>query len=527
MRVFLSWSGTRSYEVANALRDWLPQVLQAVEPWLSSDEIRAGSRWSIEPADALSSSELAIVCVTPENIESTWLSFEAGVATKQQVWIVPYLLDLSLADLKGPFAQFQAAMASRDDTRRLVQLINSRLTPPVEASRLDRAFELWWPRLEDALNSITAVSMHAARRTTADRSDDLAGEIQRIAGLLEGLLERVDRVTVPAPVAQAEFGSTRLTARPRVFIGSSSEGLSVALAIQVNLETDAECTVWNQGAFEPSKTTIESLVEQLAAYDFAIIVLTPDDLIITRGETASAPRDNLIFELGLFVGGLGRARTFMVLPQGRSIQLPSDLMGVTAVTYVHRADENLIAATAPLVCAFGGQWDCPGRQHQPEMTASADPETHTLKCQQSPLGPYYRRTLLCTLPRGSHHGLASSRSAAGASAFLHGLLRRPSATRAGSWPSRPATAPPMGCSGCSTMPAGTPTRSTNSAGASGRLGHGRADRRIPGSDHFSGPPGPRLVHTPSEPSGFQRSATVHHSRRSRVRYCGNKPRAEP
>lgn len=134
--------------------------------------------------------------------------------------------------------------------------------------------------------------------------------------------------------------------KPKIFIGSSVEGLSVAYSIQQNLAHDAESTVWSQGFFELSKTTIESLDESLETMDFGIFVFTDDDITIMRGKESSVVRDNVLFELGLFIGKLGRERVFFIMPDNTSIKLPSDLLGITPGKYdPNREDKNLIAAT--------------------------------------------------------------------------------------------------------------------------------------------------------------------------------------
>jgi predicted nucleotide-binding protein len=99
--------------------------------------------------------------------------------------------------------------------------------------------------------------------------------------------------------------------RPRVFIGSSTEGLAIAEAIQLGLDSVAECTLWTQATFQLGQATIESVVDASLSFDFAILVLTPDDSTDKRGNIAASPRDNILFELGLFTGTLGRARTFI------------------------------------------------------------------------------------------------------------------------------------------------------------------------------------------------------------------------
>jgi hypothetical protein len=118
-------------------------------------------------------------------------------------------------------------------------------------------------------------------------------------------------------------------AKPRVFIGSSSEGLEAARAVRGLLHKDAECKVWNEGVFPIGEISLESLVTGLDDYDFAILVATPDDDVTSRTVRELAPRDNVLFELGLFMGHLGRERTFLVRPTNVDIKIPSDLAGVT------------------------------------------------------------------------------------------------------------------------------------------------------------------------------------------------------
>lgn len=132
--------------------------------------------------------------------------------------------------------------------------------------------------------------------------------------------------------------------RPRVFIGSSIEGLEVAEAVQLGLDYDAECTIWSQGVFGLSSGTLESLLRAVKDFEFAILVLSPDDLIHKRGTARNSPRDNVLFELGLFMGALGRERTYLVLCRDKAIDLPTDLAGVAVADYGHRADGNLQAA---------------------------------------------------------------------------------------------------------------------------------------------------------------------------------------
>ncbi|MCG2817319.1 MAG: nucleotide-binding protein, partial [Candidatus Aminicenantes bacterium] len=132
--------------------------------------------------------------------------------------------------------------------------------------------------------------------------------------------------------------------KPRVFIGSSMEGLPVARKLQGSLCEDFFIEIWNQGTeFGLGTHTLEALEDVIGIYDFGVFVFTPDDKLYTRGETKSVARDNVIFELGLFTGKLGRTRAFIVKPRGTAITIPSDLAGVTTATY-DAENPNLISA---------------------------------------------------------------------------------------------------------------------------------------------------------------------------------------
>jgi CAP12/Pycsar effector protein, TIR domain len=125
---------------------------------------------------------------------------------------------------------------------------------------------------------------------------------------------------------------------------SSREGQDVARAIRQQLKDIAEVTLWSDGTFRPGGSTLESLVKSLLDYDFSILAVTPDDTITVRGSTVSAPRDNVVFEAGLFTGAIGRSRTFLVYDANAQPKLPSDLSGVTLAEFKRRAGGNLVAA---------------------------------------------------------------------------------------------------------------------------------------------------------------------------------------
>lgn len=137
--------------------------------------------------------------------------------------------------------------------------------------------------------------------------------------------------------------------KPRLFVGSSVEQISLAYAVQENLEHTLEVTVWDQGVFALSRSTMAGLMDILAESDFAVFVFAPDDITRLRSKDVQSVRDNVVFELGLFMGGLGPERCFIFAPRGNSeLHLPTDLAGLVPADYdSERQDENLVAALGP------------------------------------------------------------------------------------------------------------------------------------------------------------------------------------
>ena len=139
-----------------------------------------------------------------------------------------------------------------------------------------------------------------------------------------------------------------LQTRPSVFIGSSSEGKTVAEYLQLALIEHFEITVWSQGVFGLGQGTLNELIRASIDSAYAILIFTPDDVVTKRGSTQPAARDNVLFELGLFMGRLGPNRVFLVQERDANISLPTDLEGVVTARYVKRKDGNWRAALSPV-----------------------------------------------------------------------------------------------------------------------------------------------------------------------------------
>jgi len=158
---------------------------------------------------------------------------------------------------------------------------------------------------------------------------------------------------VPAPVLAQSAAATPVAAsqprqdKPFVFISCSTEALPLAEVVANDLRYVADTVIWDQGAFHLSQGSLDALDEAADRVDFAVVILTPDDVVTRRGVTSPAARDNTIFELGFFMGMLGIQRVFMVYDRGSGLVLPSNLSGITAATYSTRADGDLEAALGP------------------------------------------------------------------------------------------------------------------------------------------------------------------------------------
>lgn len=137
--------------------------------------------------------------------------------------------------------------------------------------------------------------------------------------------------------------------KPKIFIGSSSESLNVAEAINVILDHEIEVTIWRNG-FDLSQITIESLILKANTTDFALFVFSPDDITLIRQQEKQVVRDNVLFELGLFIGAIGKERCFILKPRGEELHLPSDLAGLTYADYEANRSDNDLASAVNAAC---------------------------------------------------------------------------------------------------------------------------------------------------------------------------------
>src|SRR5262245_52714531 len=159
MRVFLSWSGDTSREVAVALHDWLPYVLQNAKPFISTGDIDKGKRWSDVLAEELKQVGFGIICLTQDNFLEPWINFEAGAISKalDRSCVSPFLFNVEASRIDGPLQQFQFTVNRKDDIFALLRSLNAQMDADHQLpfDVLLRVYEMWWPELEKKFSEVT------------------------------------------------------------------------------------------------------------------------------------------------------------------------------------------------------------------------------------------------------------------------------------------------------------------------------------------------------------------------------------
>lgn len=186
MKVFISWSGEKSKKVAEILKQWIPFVIQNIEPYFSSSDIDKGARWSTDIAKELEAASFGILCITNENVNSSWLNFEAGALSKSidKSRVCPLLFDIKTSEITGsPILQFQMSTISMDDVFQLFISMNNALgDAALDTSRLKTSFDLVWSKIDDALKAILAETK-AVSRPAKPQTIDQSKAIEEILDL--------------------------------------------------------------------------------------------------------------------------------------------------------------------------------------------------------------------------------------------------------------------------------------------------------------------------------------------------------
>jgi len=191
MQVFISWSGNRSRQVADLLKDWIKVVVQASKPWVSTN-IERGAAWAGEISAALSETNVGILCITAKNKDAPWILFEAGALAKglKQSRVIPLLIDIKPSELGMPLSQFNATQCDRAGIMQLIQTINQATTDPLDDAILDISISAHWHRFELSLEHILAST--ESPEPIIPRSD--GSKLDEVLSLVHGLSGRINKI---------------------------------------------------------------------------------------------------------------------------------------------------------------------------------------------------------------------------------------------------------------------------------------------------------------------------------------------
>jgi hypothetical protein len=193
MKVFICWSAETSMQIANFLRDWLPKVNQRIDAFISHEDIGKGRRWAANLATELEGSNFGLICLTSENLLAPWLHFEAGALSKlTKSRVVPVLYRLKTSDVRGPLADFQAAiLGDKQEMLRVLKSIND--ASGAEATKnWERTFESLWDECKKMVDNLITqdkiqITVPINSGVLDDRQRDGEGFTYRVCGTLKHL----------------------------------------------------------------------------------------------------------------------------------------------------------------------------------------------------------------------------------------------------------------------------------------------------------------------------------------------------
>ena len=229
MKVFISWSGVTSHNVAMVLRDYFPIVIQSIEPYVSSEDIDKGARWNNEISKELEQCQFGILCITKDNREAPWLLFEAGALAKNIdiSRVTPFLFGVKDEDLPPPLRQFQTTKFIEGDVKKMIHSLNkANNSGELPEALLNKSFENWWPTINKSMSDIKLPAT-----TTSDKADRSPLAQDLMPEMLEKMLDLLQR--------QHRLLSSPEQLVPREYLHSALGSLHSALGRQVlgNLDT--------------------------------------------------------------------------------------------------------------------------------------------------------------------------------------------------------------------------------------------------------------------------------------------------
>lgn len=183
MKVFISWSGQLSKELAEVLKNWIPKVIQAAKPFYSPHDISKGSRWNNDISKELDDTKVGLICLTQDNLNSPWIMFEAGALSKNvdNSKVCPILFNVDTSQIIGPLTQFQATTKfSKEEIYKTISMLNEELGElKLKSADLDDQFEMWWPKLKENVEKILS-NIQPVSKTEKRPTENILEEILQL-----------------------------------------------------------------------------------------------------------------------------------------------------------------------------------------------------------------------------------------------------------------------------------------------------------------------------------------------------------
>ena len=200
MKVFISWSGERSKAAAELLNEWIPYVIHAIDPWISTEDIDKGTTWFKKITDKLTCTSIGIVCLTPENKNNPWILFESGALLSglTEARVYTFLIDLNPTDVENPLAQFNHTTSVKADMFKLLKSLNDQVdTHKLNNAKLRNVFDKYWPDFEKPFKKILASKPKKKAKVEPRSGDSMMEEmLSTVRSLEQRLSEKEQNSTI-------------------------------------------------------------------------------------------------------------------------------------------------------------------------------------------------------------------------------------------------------------------------------------------------------------------------------------------
>lgn len=217
MKIFVSWSGELSCQIAEILKKWIPCLLQSVEVFFSPEDIEKGDNWDKTISNELSECKYGIICLTTENTTAPWINFEAGAIAKSlDSRVTALMVNIKPSDIKGPLSRYQATKFEKTDFFQLVSSINKVLDTPLDHAVLENTFNAMWGSLENEATKI--IGEYSSKSEVTKPQNNSTSENEALEEVLQLLRQQSALLSNPEkllPIDYMDFMLRKMNERNR------------------------------------------------------------------------------------------------------------------------------------------------------------------------------------------------------------------------------------------------------------------------------------------------------------------------